>query len=128
MSTATNQPSIQLNENDTLNEVNSEVKFTKIGQEAFTSLRRNDHKIQIEDFQNLQQNESDKSRNLEENKSENESECRDIQTGQSQIQRQRERPHREIGVILRRWGRNDDRKVFSYRENHTKNKESKVST
>ena len=120
MSTATSQPSMQLNENGSLKEVNSEIKFTKVGQEAITSLSKDGRKIQIEDSQSLQQNESGKSHHLEENKSESESECRDIQAGQSQVQGQRERPHREFGVILRRWGRNDDRKVFSYRYNHPK--------
>ena len=114
MNTTPSQHSMQINGNGTLKEVNSDVKFTKVWQEAFTNLNKDNHKIQIEDFQSLQHNESDKSLNLEENKSESESKCKDIQADQIEVQGQRERPHREFGVILKRWGRNDDRKVFSY--------------
>ena len=114
MSTATSQPSMLLNENATLKEVNSEAKFTKVGQEGITSLSKDDHKIQIEDSQSLHQNKLKMSYNREESKSESESECRYIQADQIEVQGQRERSHREFGVILRRWGRNEDQKVFSY--------------
>ena len=120
MSIANSQSSMQHNENVTLKEVNLEAKFTEVEKEAFASLSKRDQKIQTEDFQILQKNKSGKSLNSEENKSESESECRDIQASQNQVQGQRERPHREFGVKLKRWGRNEDRKVFSYRDNHTK--------
>ena len=125
MNTTPSQHSMQINGNGTLKEVNSDVKFTKVWQEAFTNLNKDNHKIQIEDFQSLQHNESDKSLNLEENKSESESKCKDIQADQIEVQGQRERPHREFGVILKRWGRNDDRKVFSYSDNYKKVRKAK---
>ena len=111
---------MQHNENATLKEVDLEAKFTEVEKVAFASLSNDGHKIQIEELESLQQNKSEKSLNLEENKSENKSECRDIQTSQNQVQGQRERPHREFGIKLKRWGRNDDRKVFSYRDIYTK--------
>ena len=119
------QPSIQLFEEIVAKSANSEAQSTKVEQEYLTSLSKIGQDSRREDLEHLQQNHTEKSQQLGENRNKHKTQIDNKESLivleeeiTAKFQRKKEKSltisQRQNDVKLKRWGREQDRKILSY--------------